>query len=181
MDERCSSGGDPVEYGGEIVNEALPPEWLNLDPGSGELEPLSPGTEAPAEELEPVLYYPSVEVFFREKFRYSYQRAVGPQAEFRWAATWWEHAEAISRLEAVWRSWEHLRQDPALGMSTWWLNHADPHMHALLSPNGPFGRSEDMADLTDPLPHAAAPRGMFLLEPSIWRPTVIPAPPGSRE
>jgi hypothetical protein len=28
-------------------------------------------------------------------------------------------------MEVIWRPWEHLRLEPALGVSTWWLNHAD--------------------------------------------------------
>lgn len=154
------------------MSDALPPaEWDEpYDPQTGELEPLIEGTEAPADSTEPeiLLYYPSVDVFFREKLRYSYQRAVGTQAPYRWSARWWEFAEAISRLEAIWRAWEHLRQDPALGSSTWWLNHADPHMHVLLSSEGPFGRCADAADLDEPLPHEDPPAGMFRAEPSIW-------------
>jgi len=48
----------------------------------------------------------------------------------------------LQRLEALWRAWEHLRQDPALGMSVWWRDHADPHMAALLDPDGPFAGVE---------------------------------------
>jgi hypothetical protein len=35
--------------------------------------------------------------------------------DFRWCARWWEHAEAISRLEAPWKVFETLRQDPGTG------------------------------------------------------------------
>ena len=27
-----------------------------------------------------------------------------------WAADWWRYTEAVVRLEALWRSWEHLRR-----------------------------------------------------------------------
>ncbi|MDQ0819407.1 hypothetical protein QFZ79_001702 [Arthrobacter sp. V4I6] len=35
---------------------------------------------------------------------------------------------------------EHLRLEPALGISTWWLNHADPHMRILMDKEGPFNK-----------------------------------------
>ena len=49
-----------------------------------------------------------------------------------WCPERWRHAEAIARLEAPWRAWEHLRLDPALGMSVWLRDHADHHMVVLL-------------------------------------------------
>lgn len=39
-------------------------------------------------------------------------------------------------MEAIWRAWEHLRLEPALGVSTWSLNHADPHMRVLMDKDG---------------------------------------------
>lgn len=56
----------------------------------------------------------------------------------RWCPKWWLHPEAFSRLEALWRSWEHLRLDGQTGMSVWWRDHADPHMARLMSSDGPF-------------------------------------------
>ena len=44
------------------------------------------------------------------------------------------------RLSALWRSWEVLRLQPG-GISTWWVQHYDPHMRALLDADrGPFYR-----------------------------------------
>jgi hypothetical protein len=57
-----------------------------------------------------------------------------------WCPEWWRHAEAISRLEALWRVCEHLRLDPATGMSVWFRDHADHHMAVLLDSEGPFKR-----------------------------------------
>jgi len=159
--------------------DEFPPEWAEdvdprtgeVDPERGELEPLLAGTEAPEAPAEPdpaMLYYPSVDVFVREKLIHSYMRAVGPQVQSRWSSEWWRSAEAISRLTAIWRAWEHLRQDPALGASTWWLNHADPHMRVLLDPDGPFARSTEESTVSSPLPHVDPPAGFFLPEPSIW-------------
>lgn len=55
-----------------------------------------------------------------------------------WSDTWWEYPEALSRLEAVWRAWEFLRLEGALGMSVFWRDHLDPHMKALTAPDGVF-------------------------------------------
>ncbi len=69
------------------------------------------------------------------------------------------------RLEALWRAWEHLRQDPSTGMSVWWRNHADHHMAVLMDPDGPFAGAEgptNMCKRGEPLPYVAPPPGMFI-------------------
>ena len=55
-----------------------------------------------------------------------------------WCPQWWKHAEGIYRLEALWRAWEYLRQEPNTGASVWLRDHCDPHMAVLLSSDGPF-------------------------------------------
>jgi len=84
--------------------------------------------------LEPRLFFGSVDEFVRERLRYTYARRVGPQGPNRWSAKWWKSPEAISRLDALWRSWEALRLQPTFGMSVWWRDHADHHMRMLMSP-----------------------------------------------
>ena len=57
-----------------------------------------------------------------------------------WCPRWWEHPGAAMRLKALWHSWEVLRLQPG-GTSTWWVQHYDPHMRALLDADrGPFYR-----------------------------------------
>lgn len=86
---------------------------------------------------EPELYYPTLLAFVTEYLTPLYRRAVtGPGTT--WCAQWWKHAEGITRLEALWRSWEYLRQDPHTGISVWLRDHADYHMAVLLSADGPF-------------------------------------------
>jgi len=59
---------------------------------------------------------------------------------FEWCPQWWDHPEAVQRLEALWRAWEILRLNGGTGMSTWWVDHADPHLSLLCNPDiGPFG------------------------------------------
>lgn len=113
---------------------------------------------------EPVLQFQTVDEFVRDFLCPMYRRNVGQQgrAQLRWSAKWWESAEAIMRLEALWRSWEHLRQDPALGISVWFRDHADIHMAALMSPEGPWRDSEDTARASDPLPYEPPPEGLFV-------------------
>ena len=113
---------------------------------------------------EPALYYRSVDEFVREYLRFVYRRRIDGRTRC-WAAEWWRYDEAVIRLEALWRAWEHLRQDPALGMSVWWRDHADHHMPALMDPDGPFGDVTEGAENTckrgEPLPYVAPPTGLF--------------------
>lgn len=72
------------------------------------------------------------------------------------------------RLEALWRSWEHLRLDPATGMSVWLRDHADHYLPILFSDYGPSGRSSDESALGDPLPYEPPPPGLFPSERLRW-------------
>ena len=58
--------------------------------------------------------------------------------EHRWCNRWQNHPEAVTRLEALWRSWETLRLDPNLGIATWLTSFLDPQLAALTSRSGPF-------------------------------------------
>lgn len=85
-----------------------------------------------------------------------------------WCPEWWRHSTAIVRLDALHRSFEHLRLDPALGISTWLRDHADHHMAQLMDSNGIFkGCSVSKgheATLTRTLPTVPAPAGLFAPE-----------------
>jgi len=119
-------------------------------------------TAPEAAEAVPELYFGSVDEFVRDHLRYIYTRPVGSfNKAAHWSARWWESAEAISRLESLWRAWEHLRLDPATGMSSWWRDHADHHMAVLLGPNGPFVKSEDKNAEDGSLPYESPPPGLF--------------------
>jgi hypothetical protein len=115
-------------------------------------------------EPEPRLYYGSVDEFLREYLRNVYRRRIDGRHRC-WAGRWWEYDEAVIRLEALWRSWEHLRQDAATGMSVWWRDHADHHMAVLMDPDGPFSTATEGEENTnkkgEPLPYLAPPEGMF--------------------
>jgi hypothetical protein len=104
---------------------------LQLAGGPGGDGSRSPGTVA-----EPC--YPTLERWVEEYFQPTFSRPIG--GEFRWCWQWAEHAEAICRLEALWRSWEVLRLDPGLGMATWLTHHLDAQLPVLLGRSGPFAQ-----------------------------------------
>lgn len=101
--------------------------------GAGELDP--PDGE-PAEPL-----YGSLLAFVTEAFTPVYCRV--PSPTLRWCASWWDHAEAIYRLEALWRSWELYRLEPRLGIASWLRDYLDPQLRELTSPTGPFASCTD--------------------------------------
>ncbi len=86
----------------------------------------------------PSLRYGTLDDWVLEYFAPTFGRPIG--GEIRWCAQWREHAEAISRLEALWRSWEALRLDPAMGMATWLTHYLDPQLAVLLGRGGPFAQ-----------------------------------------
>jgi hypothetical protein len=133
----------------EAVAAVLTPERLEAlrtaatAAAEAELNPPPAGEPTPPEEA-PTLYY-------GEEGR----------ADYRWSARWWESAEAIARLEAMWRAWEHLRMDASTGTSVWLRDHADHHLGVLMSPTGPWALSKDTAGPDEPLPYEAPPEGLF--------------------
>ena len=143
--------------------DGIDAEPITVDNATGELVD---GDEPDSAPDEPELYYGSVDEFLREYLRHVYKRPINGRSRV-WAARWWEYDEAVIRLEALWRSWEFLRRDPATGMSVWLRDHADHHMAALFDPDGPFlGAQVDASEnLTarrgDPLPYLPPPEGSF--------------------
>ena len=119
-------------------------------------------TETPPQQGQ--LVYENVVEFVENYLSVVYRRQVSDLSDTVWCPQWWQHTEAVVRLDAVWRAWEHLRQDPATGMSVWFLDHADQHMAVLLDPRGPFkycSVRNGHKDRLDPLPLAAPPQGLF--------------------
>jgi hypothetical protein len=107
------------------------------------------------------LFYPHVGAFVEERLVHLYSRRLGQR--YAWCPEWYRHAEALSRLDAVWRAWEYLRLDPATGISVWWRDHADPQMAVLLDPDGPFAacRGQHAEYPIAPLPTGEPPAGLF--------------------
>jgi len=111
-----------------------------------------PGTEGPpsppaprppatadggaAEEEPTAPFFGSLLEFVVEHFGPVYARNTSPTV--RWCASWWDHAEALYRLEALWRTWELYRLEPRLGIASWLRDYLDPQLRELTSPTGPF-------------------------------------------
>ena len=112
-----------------------------------------PATSGPATVAEPM--YDTLDGWVGEYFAPTFTRPIG--GEIRWCTQWAEHAEAVTRLEALWRSWETLRLDPAVGMATWLTNYLDPQLAALLSRSGTFAQCQpDRHSIQAPLPVSRA-------------------------
>lgn len=114
---------------------------------------LDQATYSPAATL-----YPDVYAWVAEFLAQLYARPVTEQdTAFRWCPRWWEHAEAMTRLDALWRAWETLRRDPGTGPATW-FGYADSCMTALTAPAGTFSRcSPTTHKVPPPLPCEPAP------------------------
>ena len=130
--------------------------------------------------------FASVEDWVRGHLAVVYPRAVTPTA--RWCPRWWDHAEAICRLEALWRTWEAARLDPLRGMADWYRD-LDPQLAVLTSPAGPFAQcTPDRHAAPSPLPLLPAPAGHWHTDPPLpgaagcdphpgtWRPDHMDGP-----
>lgn len=82
--------------------------------------------------------YPNVEAWILEEFVPVHARPIG--GEFRWCLQWWDHVEAVSRFEALWKAWEKLRLDPVFGMAVWYRDYLDISLPMITGPRGPFAR-----------------------------------------
>lgn len=110
---------------------------------------------------QPQLAYPNcaefVEYFLLPSWRHTTSGA-------RWCAYWWRHSEAISRLDALWRSFEAHRHGDPSGMAVWWRDFADPTMNSLTRDNGTFALCDAVTGEHDEAkiwPVNTPPVGMF--------------------
>jgi hypothetical protein len=108
--------------------------------------------------------YPSVEVWVAEWLAPTLEREI--KRTFEWCPQWWDHPEAVCRLESLWRAWETLRLDAGIGISTWFVDHLDPQLAVLCNPDiGPFGHCHgEHRPNRDPL-EATAPPEPWQLRP----------------
>jgi len=148
----------------EVLDEATLSQLREAADDAARVALLSPAEAAAVEPAEqpPELYYPDVVAFVSQHLIPMYRRPLGGQG-VTWCPEWWRHAEAIARLDALWRAWEHLRLDAATGASVWFRDHADHHMPVLLSTDGPFKgcKPDRHGERLDPLPLSAPPPELF--------------------
>jgi hypothetical protein len=86
-------------------------------------------------EAAPKPVYSDLETWMRKHLAQIIRRRFG--GSLTWCSQWYRHAEAVSRLNAMWQEWEKAVVEGT--MSNWWLYHCDPHLNVLMSKdNGPF-------------------------------------------
>ena len=112
----------------------------------------SPAVPTAAGAPEPV--YLDLADWVTDHFLPIFRRTLG--GEYRWCAQWWRHDEAVSRLTALWHSWEVLRLQPGTGISTWYRDHLDHQLPILLGARGPFYQCSEAAH-REPREAAARP------------------------
>lgn len=142
-------------------------DWSDAEAFEDDADAFEGGTdyEPDGVEAEPATYYANLDDFIRDYLRYIYGCKVDGRNRV-WAAEWWRYAGAVTRLEAIWRAWEHLRRDGATGTSVWLRDHADPHMAILFDPSGPFENADPLDERNHsgrggPLPYAPPPAGLY--------------------
>lgn len=108
-------------------------------------------------------FYDSLPSFVHQFLLPNWRRQLG---RGQWCRVWWEHSEAILRLEALWDAFESLRLEPGTGTSVFLRDHLDPHMRSLTDrETTPFYKCDpdkDLHQVPDVLPTLAPPAGMFL-------------------
>ncbi|MDE1674708.1 DUF4913 domain-containing protein [Nocardia gipuzkoensis] len=137
-------------------------QQLALREAAAAVDPAQEPVEKPRK-----LIYRNLEEFVTRHIAHLYRRDVptrNADSTPRWCPCWWEHGEAVSRLGALWRAFEHLRHGESVEMNVWWLQYADPQMDRLMDPEGPFkycsvdsGHSPKLTKL----PTVAAPEGVL--------------------
>lgn len=151
--------------------QAQADEWAAPAPDAGVEASADPSAgldvSAEAGQRRPQLVYRNVAEFVAELLAPTYRRHLTSGGGRVWCAYWWRHAEAIARLEALWRAWEHLRTpqlggDEWLGNAIWWRDYADPCMDRLTALGGPFRHcTEEHTNRLQPLPYQPPPAGLF--------------------
>lgn len=121
----------------ELLEPLMPELREAADDAARQALDAPPDAGAAGDDEPPKPYFPDLMTFVKDYLSPMYRRALSGPA-ITWCPEWWNHAEAIARLEALWRAWEFLRLDPHTGMSVWFRDHADHHMSVLLSSDGPF-------------------------------------------
>lgn len=121
-----------------------------------------PGEQEAPEAEAPSLAFASLPEFVHDFFVVVAVRHTKPAL---WCSKWWDHEEAVLRLEALWDAFEALRLEPGTGMAVWIRDYLDPTVAALTSDVlSPFRECDDRRGkhvVSDPWPVAEPPEGMF--------------------
>ncbi|SDL33536.1 protein of unknown function [Nocardioides sp. YR527] len=121
---------------------------------------------SPEPEEQPQQRFASLPVFVEEYVVPNWIHKLGENYAGSWCTKWWEHTEAITRLEATWEAFEVMRLQPPPSLSTWIRDHLDVHMRALTAPHGVFHNcnareGDHVHDPRRPWAVANPPEGLF--------------------
>lgn len=140
-------------------------DWFADDPIPFELrdqpDPAAEGSQGPVVPL-----CPDVESWVRDVYAATFVRKI-TQTQ-RWCPSWWAHAEAVVRLETLWRTWEVARvAEHPDAMADWLRSTLDLINPVLLSPDGPFaGCTPDRHTDPTPMPLLPAPPDWWATHPT---------------
>lgn len=121
-------------------------------------------TEAAPESdtVQPGMAFASLPEFVEDFFVEVAVRHTLPE---NWCRQWWDHEEAVLRLEALWDAFETLRVEPGTGTAVWIRDYLDPTVAALTDPEtSPFRKCRARHGehvVEEPWPVTPAPAGMF--------------------
>jgi Domain of unknown function (DUF4913) len=106
-----------------------------------------------------------LESWVHEFFVLTFGRQAG---QGRWCAQWWDHPEAVLRLDALWRTWEVASLDPVRGAADWIRDHLDPNLAQLFSDTGPFAGCAEGRHVPTPVLPVSPPPDDFGAPPEHW-------------
>ncbi|WP_299577482.1 DUF4913 domain-containing protein [uncultured Williamsia sp.] len=160
-----------------MLDDDLDPDFDDDDQPPAIADANTGGADTPAPTPLPAEpKFASVYRFVNDHLVDQYRRDVTGQ-RLIWCPRWWAHGEAVSRLEALWRAWEHLRLDGGTGMAVWWKDYADPTMAVLFDPQGPFaGCSADRGHKPRLAPLPVEPMPDYVVEWLMSDPSRRPEP-----
>lgn len=112
----------------------------------------------------PALAFASLPDFVRDFFVVVAVRHDRPSSA-KWCPKWWDHEEAVLRLEALWDAFEALRLEPGTGMAVWIRDYLDPAVaaltHEVTSPFRGCDPRRGEHTVADVWPLEDPPTGMF--------------------
>ncbi|WP_232331698.1 DUF4913 domain-containing protein [Nocardia puris] len=117
--------------------EAPPPEMFLVAHAEPETVADASETNIPVAAV-PISAYDDVAEFVEKYLSQVYRRQVFDSGDTVWCPRWWMHAEAVTRLDSLRRAWDRHRSNEETGVSTWLLDHVDPHMRQLFDRRGTF-------------------------------------------
>lgn len=149
----------------DVLTKALTPERRQLltetaaEVVEAEFKTMT-GESADDAEPEVENHFQNVYVFVQDFLVKVQARPTRDGLPLHWCSQWWDHPEAVSRLEALWKAFEVLRRDPGTGAGTWWRDYADPTMAALSDAAGTFAKCSDTSH--------AVPPDLPIEQPAAW-------------